>query len=241
MTELDERLHRAIYAKQPWDESKVARDDIGQFAEKDSHFARLAVRRKFLSELEESGHPQSLQRTFMSHVDRVLKSMPDVAVTALRSNIKLAIFYPSTRELSNEFIGQIPKGAEAGGIWEGPDREGRGNLHLDGAHAESEIDECGIYAHEFGHACDWQPGSIDILPTGGLVSVKPGPISRTSEWLEAFYDELSDRQLSDYASTSPMEGFAEFARKCWMSDSPPGEVQKDFPQSFAVFRKHGLI
>lgn len=242
LSELDQRIARAIYSRQPWDESKVVRDDVGQFADKEGHFERNATRRKFIAELEESGHPESMQREYLSHINHVLNAMPNDAVRALRDNLKLSIFYDSTEALTNEFIGRgVMAGMEAGGAWEGPDRQGKGNLHLDGATKDTSIDTNGIYAHEFGHACDWQPGSIDILPGGVLSSRKSGPISKTSEWLEAFYDELSDQQLSDYAATSEVEGFAEFARLCWGMGKTTDEIKAAYPQCFGVFRKHRLI
>lgn len=81
-----------------------------------------------------------------------------------------------------------------------------------------------IYAHEWAHAVD-------------------GPqfeVSNSPAWQAAFEAEFGGGRLTKYASSSPSEAFAEFARLVWASPVPPAKVEAAFPKAVAVWREAGL-
>lgn len=85
----------------------------------------------------------------------------------------------------------------------------------------------GTLAHEVAHTVDRQ---LSVLP----------------EWNSAWKEEIcrNDRPLSDYATTKPSEGFAEFGRLLWSHSrkdaKPPDmeQVAKTFPKCLAFWKKH---
>jgi len=83
----------------------------------------------------------------------------------------------------------------------------------------------------------------DVFKTIGRTHVGGGVHLRSdsARWRDAYKAELADKQLSDYASTSPSEGFAEFARLCWGTGTRPREIAEDFPKCWAVFEAVGLV
>lgn len=82
-----------------------------------------------------------------------------------------------------------------------------------------------VWAHELGHAID-------------------GPefeLSSSAEWHAAFQAEIADKQLSNYAATEPVEGFAEFCRAVYGSDVEHAEIARHFPQCTKFFKRRGLL
>lgn len=111
-------------------------------------------------------------------------------------------------------------------------------LSLDGDWGGGGPEWEGAYAHELGHAADRVPVSYR---RGDLESVR---ISDQPEWKEAFDAEIAGGRLSQYATTSTSEGFAEFARLMWggfrNSYGRPSDVHDEFPKCSEVFVKYGL-
>lgn len=118
-----------------------------------------------------------------------------------------------------------------------------GSLHLNGglAPVSSAVDSLGqheettrgIYSHEIGHAIDAEPGGRTGRNRWGL--------SSSPEFDAAFESEIKGGQLSDYATESPQEGFAEFARLLYGSDIAHDVVEKHFPKTFDFFKSKGLV
>ncbi len=109
---------------------------------------------------------------------------------------------------------------------------GETSLHLDGGYTE-ELKSAShkmqvttdIYAHEFAHSID---GPSD-------------EISRSKEWLSAYKSEIVNGGLTGYATTHPVEGFAEFGRLILAGRHDLGKVKARFPQCWAVWEKWGLV
>ncbi len=61
------------------------------------------------------------------------------------------------------------------------------------------------------------------------------------EFGRAYREEIQDGQLSDYATTSEQEGFAEFCRLLYGSDADHSAIEEAFPKTFSFFKSQGLI
>jgi len=82
-----------------------------------------------------------------------------------------------------------------------------------------------VYAHEFTHAVD-------------------GPrqeFSNSQEWQEAWRAEIASGQLTEYATITAAEGFAEFGRLAYGRSVHPDALRKKYPKATAVWEKHGLL
>jgi hypothetical protein len=171
--------------------------------------------------------------------------MPEPAVKAAHANLSGVTFHASTRSLTDSIIKESsdPKememklgGRTAGGIYfSGGSRAGRMILdgeskHSTGASLQSKSDTAGTYAHEIGHAIDG-PGYKH---------------SGSAEWQEAFGEEIASKdsigrhRLSTYAATKPQEGWAEFSRLVYGTDTDRGSIEKAFPKCSAYWKKHGF-
>src|ERR1051325_9588449 len=88
-----------------------------------------------------------------------------------------------------------------------------------------------IYAHEFSHVVDG-PERL-----GKAISSTPG-------WRVAWDTEINTvaadggRPITAYATWGPIEGFAEYGRMVLMH---PKAAREDFPESWAVWKAHGLV
>lgn len=126
-----------------------------------------------------------------------------------------------------------------------------GRVHLDGDYTPPEADKGdhttgdtipthGIYAHELMHSID-------------------GPnqeITKSPEWQDAFDTEIKkpsqgllarlkgaaapQSPLTDYASSMPSEGLAEFGRLVYGSEVPHAQIATEFPKATALFKARGL-
>ena len=88
------------------------------------------------------------------------------------------------------------------------------------------------YAHEMAHAIDG-PGR---------------QLSSSDEWDRAWQADIRrdaagelSHPVSRYASTSPSEGFAEFARLVYGVGTSVETLQTKYPAATAFFEKHGLL
>ncbi len=99
------------------------------------------------------------------------------------------------------------------GGWDGP------------AGATNSIEQ--IYAHEFCHA-------VDHVNQEDAVSATP-------EWQTAFHSELSQGQLSAYATTNASEAFAEFGRLVYADKVSGDYLRQQYPRATAVWEKHQLL
>jgi hypothetical protein len=82
------------------------------------------------------------------------------------------------------------------------------------------------YGHELAHLAELSDGVR---------------LSDSTEWQQIHANSFADGQLTDYASTSPMESLAEFLSVCWSSKSGGGEFKEWHPQAWGFCVKHGLL
>jgi hypothetical protein len=97
-----------------------------------------------------------------------------------------------------------------------------GGLHLA---TDAVVDPRGVAAHEIGHA-------LDVSDDRGTFDLSGDP-----EWIAAWRAEMGAGQLSNYARTDEVEGFAEFARHLWGAGAADTSA---FPKCAAYFRRVGL-
>ncbi len=111
---------------------------------------------------------------------------------------------------------------------------GSGTLHLNGAGMANSPELFGkdtyehalphLYAHELTHAIDAK-----------------GRFSKTTEWREAWQDEIVDQGLlTEYGKTQAIEGFAEVGRAIYGGGVDLAEVERVIPRCARFFRDNGL-
>jgi hypothetical protein len=191
--------------------------------------AKAPVRQKFMEKLQSAGFPPEEAKQRAAHVDL-------------------------GRKLQEYHGVQVPPGGAVGAfvVDRSPSGGRRASLHLDGVEDESGLADVdsdtlsasvakghsqvqGTYAHEMTHAID-------------------GPDhehSNSREWQSAFAQEISQQRagkyggktwrLSEYASGSASEGFAEFGRLLYSTDVDHETIKKSMPKSYQYFRSQGLI
>lgn len=89
-----------------------------------------------------------------------------------------------------------------------------------------------VYAHEIGHVIDGRDFKL----------------SHSDQWVGSWYLEIQKEgkhggpRLTRYAATESHEGFAEFCRILYSSDSSYslGDVEKHFPHCSRFFKENGL-
>ena len=254
MQAMDKLIERHKDKVKPWEPEnpyEMSKFETGDWetpekrkARRENWVAFNAARKKFSDFISQTGSDLSgeTKKAYLTSVQTVLQFMPTKAIKALTENVKHAEFYANLKSLGKAVVdpGEQINGT-VGGAWEGHS-SGKGILHLDGDNHT--MQQRGIYAHEFGHACDYTEGTIKETVTEGgstFSGQRAGRISDTGEWRHAYLVELSKGQLSRYGATEPCEGFAEFARLCWGTGQRRKDIAEEYPLSYAVFRKHGLI
>lgn len=91
------------------------------------------------------------------------------------------------------------------------------------------VDRSGVLAHEIGHALDQSDDRRHF------------DLSGHPEFLSAWQAEMSRGQLSRYAATDEVEGFAEFCRLLYGTDDGMERAAREFPRSYHYFKRVGLI
>jgi hypothetical protein len=186
------------------------------------------------------GLSEQSKKTYLYAAKAVMNYMPKDALGRLERNMKDVKFYDSCETMTDKLIGKFDQesrdaGKTLGGAFEHEYGRADGTVHLDGG-TESTLPR-DFYAHEFAHAVDGEPhaaqeGENGFTFTGG------GRISDTNKWQDAWESEIKDGALSDYATSEPSEGFAEFARIAWKT---PRDAFTQFPKCWAVWEAEGLV
>ena len=211
--------------------------------------AAWELRKHFRNALSGASISDDKRVAYLANIQRVLNWMETPALLSMQENLRKTLFYANTRRLTDSVISEherasVGPGYNIGGAWSHNRDDNRGDLHLDGGSDiggnSSTMTAASIYAHEFGHAVDWIPPKEEVTPNGTYHS-RGKHISNTMAWMKAYSEELANKQLSDYASTSLAEGFAEFARYCWGEGNRPKEVAAAFPKCYEVFKSHGYV
>lgn len=213
----------------------------------------------------------ALGAQYAATLDRVLKQMPSIAMRRMTEALKKFRFYPSIGVLTKAGLDKMRDSGQTGGDEPQPgDLIGgwydtsTNTINLDGG---ADIggdypDSAGhVYAHELGHAIDF--GGVGRIPGAQ-------PLSAAGTWLDAWTKEIMGPvehnpvnyhlirptmvpRLTEYARTTPQEGFAEFCRllynrpalvignrdAAWQAHLQ--RVEHDFPQCWEFFKKHSLV
>jgi Phage Mu protein F like protein len=192
------------------------------------------------SVLDKTGLSPEHKKTYKEAIRKVFDNMPSAAVQRFAASTNGFEFYKDTKDLTDEFAAKNKRVAELvkqGGRIAGVYSRYDGILHLDGnATLTDRISESGqvtdphhTYAHEFSHAID-------------------GPyheISGSADWQTAWKEEIVDgwkagKGLSLYGTTKDSEGFAEFGRLVYASETGLDQIENLFPKASAVWKSHGL-
>ena len=225
--EPDDHLNPAKFQAFDWESPEQVQK------RKDSWDMRWKVRSKIVHRLAAADAlPNSRKKQYMEHIQKVLDYMPVGALKTASLTVRDAQFHNSTIGLTKFLKGSSYEGI-IGGAWRHVAGQITGELHLDGG------DDIGgnvggqtareIYSHEFGHAVDGDPHTGRFRSDG-------------EDWQQAWQEEvnLKHAPLSEYAKTSPSEGWAEFARMAW-SGMRPRDIREMYPKCYEVFKKHGLV
>ncbi|HVK13351.1 MAG TPA: hypothetical protein VM597_31645, partial [Gemmataceae bacterium] len=114
----------------------------------------------------------------------------------------------------------------AGIVWGGVVVVNGGRKRPAGGRHGGVYDADAVYAHELGHVLDGVEWNMSSSP----------------EWRAAYRAEIDaagEAPLSDYARTSPSEGFAEFSRLLYASKVGTAQIRAEFPMASAFFAERG--
>ncbi len=158
----------------------------------------------------------------------VCSKLPEKSVELIVNNVRQFKIVENTRETNAEFKKQTNRNVEKGFSMMGFYSVFTGAIVCDGyvdrPGADPQLVQRGVWAHELGHAID---GSFEL--------------SKSTDWQSAFDQEIKSGGLSEYATTSPQEGFAEFSRLIYGSDVERESAVGKFPLCAKFFGKRGLL
>lgn len=173
----------------------------------------------------------------------VLGKIPAAAHERLTAHLVDVQFHATAAELTQTIAATSPKVKEAmdrGATVNGVYRQQTKTLVLDGDVPRRAADDLWkkdrsnvheTYAHEISHAIDG-PGF---------------PLSGSQEWVDAWQREIGftrpapgTARLSVYATSAPHEGFAEFGRLVYGTNTNRSAIEKKFPMCAAYWKSQGL-
>lgn len=199
----------------------------------------------FRQQIHAAAHLSPQQKAeYSAAMDHVINRLPAKALERIRGSVQSMSFYTDTRKLgeelgkqSNKIASMVARGSTINGAFDPRD----GKLHLDGKTRQvGDVTEVGgqksghrgTYAHELGHAVDWDP------------STRKWTYSDTNEWDAICKEEIGSRpeeaRLSAYATTNRQESFAELYRLVHGTDIDKGVVERRFPKASAYLKRNGL-
>lgn len=188
-------------------------DKGGKDAEKSSAIDRID---KAIA-ADKNASPET-KATLRRDVASIKNYLSEKSQARLNDNLEKIHVHQNGEEIERALGFKKVEGREIGGAWSGSFSSNKGELHINmGGGASREV-----LAHEITHGIDHH-GS-------GWTSDKPG-------WRDAWGSEIETGKLSEYAKTSPREGFAEFGR---LYMSTPKVAKRDFPKAFAFWQEEGL-
>lgn len=176
------------------------------------------------------------QQAYGDAAESVIGRMSQSAQARVFQNTKMFNWYGSTQELTDtmasthkSFAAIQARGGTAGGGY-----DANSGLHLDGDEEKGSyrVSRDELYAHEMAHAID-------------------GPrleYSNSPEWTSAWAEEIGDQRpvegqkakLTNYATTSSREGFAEFGRLIYGANRSRAKIETMFPKCVAFWKKAGI-
>ncbi len=169
-------------------------------------------------------HPDPAESRLRAEAARFVSSrLPAPALQRLSEGGRLRAFisHATSDALAAQWTaatGEVDR--EVGGWY---DNE-TGELVLNG------FDPRGSLAHELTHALDAAGNGQNWWQ-----------LSTAESWKAAWRSDIQGGNLSDYATSNEVEGFAEFGRLLWGTDNGPELAQVYFPRAFRVFQQYGLV
>jgi hypothetical protein len=198
-----------------------------------AHANKAAVHARLDAEVARAKLPPEMAALYQQAARQAIDAMPQGFLDAFAQNLGVVDFVENTNKVNERFAeitGSTPAPADrlAGfTAWHGSERTSL--VVVDGAMGEGTAFH--IYAHEFSHVVDG-PERL-----GKAISSTPG-------WRVAWDTEINTvaadggRPITAYATWGPIEGFAEYGRMVLMH---PKAAREDFPESWAVWKAHGLV
>lgn len=199
-----------------------------------------------------SNIPHDVMARHKAILESAVDHLPDAAVKRLAENFTRAVFHPNVEAMTKVFVEHGGNLANVGQYVGGYAVRNKGVVGLDhggGDHGtKAGIDgERGIHAHELGHLIDGPAGRSPAQS-----------VSETPEWREAWQKEVVDGgKITNYAKSSPAEGFAEavrtvagYVRSVNEQGVPLEKAHADavawlekarLPLCVGVLRKHGVV
>lgn len=183
-------------------------------------------------------HPEEVGRR-QDAARRVAGNLTPYALGRLADTVKGVRAHPHSGSVGDTYRAEIDPNDKDDGILGFVDNH-RGVLHIDGGDADPgrdktgqpETDHAGVYSHELAHMIDrGRDGMGDYRRW----------LSGNPSFQSAFNAEIKGGNLSDYATLSPREGFAEFFRLLHGSELPRHEAHRRFPKTYAFFATRGLV
>lgn len=175
----------------------------------------------FIDETKRKGWRAAAEDCFRYMGTRALQRFAD--------NVEFYWWHESAEELTHTHVEQTGRALEEGAVVAGAYYHNEGGLLLDGGpeelHGEPSVAlyklaSRGVFAHEFAHAVD-----------------RNHELSDDPTWGEIWREEVAGK-VSDYSSTSPSEGFAEFARLLF--GGQVREARTEYPRAYEFFQARGL-
>ncbi len=200
--------------------------------------SRERIAAKHLAGLEASNLNDDQKRKYAESFRKAISRMPQKTLNILETNLKGVQWEPSFESVTDRFNETGSKslpGTYVAGFYSYASK----SACLDGGDnsdpwaivsfklAEGRRQ---VYAHELTHA-------IDLY---GIYSNDP-------EWRKIWFKEIrgtnmdSKPTLSKYARSSSLEGFAEFGRLVYGTDTDHAEVARKFPKSFDYLKRNNLV
>lgn len=178
--------------------------------------------------IEASPHLSAVKKKAFSDAVKLVESkLSAKAKERLGKNLKGFVFHGDIEDLTAALVERSPdlknelKGKNAGGAYS----KKSGEMFLDGGGRidGKKVGTDAVYAHEYAHAID-------------------GPeleLSKDQGWREAWRAEA--QKVSNYATKTPQEGFAEFGRLVFSSGLGTDQLRERYPLSMAHWEKLGLL
>lgn len=164
------------------------------------------------------------KREYTKTASQVFDKIPVAHRAKVFTQLKGTKFYNDSDHLTERLRQQgfrVPPGKVAGGAYDPKTR----NLHLCDSRFGDPQKRAETFAHEFAHAVD-----------------HAGSFGTSSEWKLIWQAEIQSGGLTNYATTKPTEGFAEFMSFLWTGDKAQvAMIQREFPTCFEFCKKNGLI
>lgn len=174
---------------------------------------------------------------YLRTMRKAMKNMPTNALRRIGKSLNGVSFYPDLDSLSNGVRSDVASAAfgpihklvvkyvlKALGKYNGIAGFYNGHsmkVHVDGGpkHWRTQV-----YAHELTHAIDGRTFEL----------------SKSAAWKKAWAADIKGGALTQYATTSPAEGFAEFGMIMYAYDDKPKDMEDIFPNAAAFFKERGL-